>query len=411
MLYAGDDKLFVPVENIEVLSRFGSEDAGVQLDRLGGVAWQSRKARVKQRIRDIAGELIRVAAERQLRPGEVLAPPEGIYEEFAARFPYPETEDQLRAIADTLADMASGRPMDRLICGDVGFGKTEVALRAAFIAAMAGSQVAVVVPTTLLARQHYRSFSERFAGLPVRIAQLSRLVAAKEAREVKKEFAEGRIDIVIGTHALLAKDVHFAHLGLLVVDEEQHFGVAQKEKLKQLKADVHVLTLTATPIPRTLQLALSGVREMSIIASPPIDRLAVRTFVMPFDPVDGPRSDPARARPRRADLLRRAAHRRSRRGARGVARDRAGDQCRDGAWPHGGVRARRGDDRVRRPRLRSAAVDQHHRIRPRHPDRQHADRASLRHVRAGAALPAARPHRPQQGARLRLSDPARDARS
>jgi transcription-repair coupling factor (superfamily II helicase) len=285
VLYADNDKLFVPVENIEVLSRFGSEDAGVQLDRLGGVAWQSRKARVKQRIRDIAGELIRVAAERQLRPSDVLAPPEGIYEEFAARFPYPETEDQLNAIADTLTDIASGKPMDRLICGDVGFGKTEVALRAAFVAAMASGQVAVIVPTTLLARQHFRSFSERFAGLPVKIAQLSRLVAAKEARAVKEELAQGRIDIVIGTHALLAKDVRFAHLALLVVDEEQHFGVAQKEKLKQLKADVHVLTLTATPIPRTLQLALSGVREMSIIASPPIDRLAVRTFVMPYDPV------------------------------------------------------------------------------------------------------------------------------
>jgi transcription-repair coupling factor (superfamily II helicase) len=285
VLYSGDDKLFIPVENIEVLSRFGSEDAGVQLDRLGGVAWQSRKARVKQRIRDIAGELIRVAAERQLRPGGVLQPPEGIYEEFAARFPYPETEDQLNAIADTFADMASGKPMDRLICGDVGFGKTEVALRAAFIAAMAGSQVAVVVPTTLLSRQHFRSFNERFAGLPLRIAQLSRLVPAKDARQVKKELTEGRVDIVIGTHALLAKDVRFARLGLLVVDEEQHFGVAQKEKLKQLKADVHVLTLTATPIPRTLQLALSGVREMSLIASPPIDRLAVRTFVMPYDPV------------------------------------------------------------------------------------------------------------------------------
>jgi len=285
LLYAGDDKLYVPVENIEVLSRFGSEAAGAQLDRLGGVAWQSRKARVKQRIRDIAGELIRVAAERQLRPGETLTPPEGIYEEFAARFPYPETEDQLGAIADTLADMAAGKPMDRLICGDVGFGKTEVALRAAFIAAMAGGQVAVVVPTTLLARQHFRSFSERFAGLPLRVGQLSRLVAAKEARAVKEELADGRLDIVIGTHALLAKDVRFAHLGLLIIDEEQHFGVSQKEKLKQLKADVHVLTLTATPIPRTLQLALSGVREMSLIASPPIDRLAVRTFVMPYDPV------------------------------------------------------------------------------------------------------------------------------
>ena len=285
VLYAGDGRLFVPVENIEVLSRYGSEDAGVQLDRLGGAAWQGRKARVKQRIREIAGELIRVAAERQLRPGEAISPPEGIYEEFAARFPYPETEDQLRAIEDALGDMASGRPMDRLICGDVGFGKTEVALRAAFIAAFSGAQVAVVVPTTLLARQHYRSFTERFAGLPVRIAQLSRLVAPKDAKLIKEEIAAGKVEIVVGTHALLAKDVCFAHLGLVIVDEEQHFGVVQKERLKQLKADVHVLTLTATPIPRTLQLALSGVREMSIIATPPVDRLAVRTFVTPYDPV------------------------------------------------------------------------------------------------------------------------------
>jgi transcription-repair coupling factor (superfamily II helicase) len=285
VLYAGDDRLFVPVENIEVLSRYGSEEAGAQLDRLGGAAWQGRKARVKQRIREIAGELIRVAAERQLRPGEAITPPEGVYEEFAARFPYPETEDQLRAIEDALGDMASGKPMDRLICGDVGFGKTEVALRAAFIAAFSGAQVAVVVPTTLLARQHFRSFSERFAGLPIRVAQLSRLVPPKEAKLVKEEIAAGKVEIVVGTHALLAKDVRFAHLGLVIVDEEQHFGVIQKERLKQLKADVHVLTLTATPIPRTLQLALSGVREMSIIATPPVDRLAVRTFVMPFDPV------------------------------------------------------------------------------------------------------------------------------
>ncbi|HEX2152001.1 MAG TPA: transcription-repair coupling factor, partial [Stellaceae bacterium] len=285
VLYAGDDRLFVPVENIEILSRYGSEDTPAQLDRLGGVGWQARKARVKQRIREIANELIRIAAERQLRPGETMAPPEGLYEEFAARFPYPETDDQLRAIEDTLSDMAAGKPMDRLICGDVGFGKTEVALRAAFVAAFGGGQVAVIVPTTLLARQHYRNFTQRFAGLPLRVAQLSRMVNAKEAKQVKADLAEGKIEIVVGTHALLAKDVRFSHLGLVIVDEEQHFGVAQKEKLKQLKTDVHVLTLTATPIPRTLQLALSGVREMSIIATPPVDRLAVRTFITPYDPV------------------------------------------------------------------------------------------------------------------------------
>ncbi len=283
ILYDGGDKLFLPVENIDLLSRFGSDESGVALDKLGGASWQQRKARAKSRIRDMAAELIRIAAERALKSGEVLAPPEGGYEEFCARFPHVETEDQARAIEEVLNDLASGRPMDRLVCGDVGFGKTEVALRAAFVAAMAGTQVAVVVPTTLLARQHFRTFSERFAGFPVRIAQLSRLVTAREAASVRERLAKGEIDIVIGTHALLAEGVKFANLGLLIIDEEQHFGVAHKEKLKKLKADVHVLTLTATPIPRTLQLALSGVREMSVIATPPVDRLAVRTFIMPFD--------------------------------------------------------------------------------------------------------------------------------
>ncbi len=285
LLYDGDDKLFLPVENIELLSRFGAETAGVALDKLGGASWQNRKARAKSRIRDMAGELIRIAAERKLRPADALLPEEGGFDEFCARFPYAETEDQARAIADVLEDLASGQPMDRLICGDVGFGKTEVALRAAYVAAMAGGQVAVVVPTTLLARQHFRTFSERFKGLPLRIAQLSRMVSVKEAQAVREGIADGRINIVIGTHALLAKSISFAELGLLIIDEEQHFGVAHKERLKQLKAGVHVLTLTATPIPRTLQLALTGVREMSVIATPPVDRLAVRTFIMPFDGV------------------------------------------------------------------------------------------------------------------------------
>jgi transcription-repair coupling factor (superfamily II helicase) len=285
LIYDGNEKLYLPVENIEVLSRFGSETQGVALDKLGGIAWQSRKARMKQRIRDMADQLIRIAAARKIREAPMMAPAEGAWDEFCARFPFAETEDQSRAIADVLEDLASGRPMDRLICGDVGFGKTEVALRAAFVAAMSGAQVAVIVPTTLLARQHYRTFSDRFAGLPVTVAQLSRMVAAKEAAEVRRGIASGTINVVIGTHALLSKTLEFADLGLLVVDEEQHFGVAHKERLKQLKADVHVLTLTATPIPRTLQLALSGVREMSLIGTPPVDRLAVRTFIMPFDAV------------------------------------------------------------------------------------------------------------------------------
>jgi len=285
LLYDGNDKLFLPVENIEMLSRFGSETAGVALDKLGGASWQSRKSKMKQRIKDMAATLIRTAAERRLREAESMAPAEGAWDEFCARFPFIETEDQSRAIADVLEDLASGRPMDRLICGDVGFGKTEVALRAAFVAAMSGSQVAVVVPTTLLARQHFRGFTKRFEGLNIRVAQLSRMVTAKEAAEVRAGVASGDVNIVVGTHALLAASISFADLGLVIVDEEQHFGVAHKEKLKSLKADVHVLTLTATPIPRTLQLALSGVREMSIIATPPVDRLAVRTFIMPFDPL------------------------------------------------------------------------------------------------------------------------------
>lgn len=285
LTYLGGDKLFVPVENIEILSRYGSEDAGGQLDKLGGVAWQARKAKMKKRIREMADQLIKLAAERALKEGQRITTPEGLYDEFCARFPYTETDDQLRSIADVASDLASGRPMDRLVCGDVGFGKTEVALRAAFLAVMSGHQVALVAPTTLLARQHHLNFTERFKGLPVRIAQLSRLVSTKEAKATKEEMRNGTLDIVIGTHALLAKDVAFKEMGLLIVDEEQHFGVAHKERLKSLKANVHVLTLTATPIPRTLQMAMSGIRDLSLIATPPVDRLAVRTFVLPFDPM------------------------------------------------------------------------------------------------------------------------------
>ena len=259
--YAGGDKLYVPVENIDVLSRYGSESDGVALDRLGGVGWQTRKARMKQRIREIAGELIATAALRALREADVAeAGPD--YPAFVDRFPYAETDDQDRAIAEVLEDLGSGKPMDRLVCGDVGFGKTEVALRAAYVAAMAGMQVALICPTTLLARQHYSTFVERFHGLPMRIGRLSRLVPANEAKGVKEGLADGTLDIVIGTHALLTKGLDFKRLGLVVVDEEQRFGVTHKERLKALKTDVHMLTLTATPIPRTLHMASSGLREL-----------------------------------------------------------------------------------------------------------------------------------------------------
>ncbi|WGW02948.1 transcription-repair coupling factor [Tropicibacter oceani] len=281
--YAESAKLYLPVENIELLSKYGHEEG--LLDRLGGGAWQAKKAKLKERIREMADRLIRIAAERALRKAPVMDPPPGAYESFAARFPYQETDDQLSAISDVMTDMHSGQPMDRLICGDVGFGKTEVAMRAAFVAAMSGVQVAVIAPTTLLARQHYKSFAERFRGFPLQVAPLSRFVGTKQANLTREGISKGTVDIAIGTHALLAKGIRFNNLGLLIIDEEQHFGVQHKERLKQLRSDIHVLTLTATPIPRTLQLSLTGVRDLSIIGTPPVDRLAIRTYISEFDPV------------------------------------------------------------------------------------------------------------------------------
>lgn len=281
--YAGGDRLYLPVTNIELLSRYGHED-GI-LDKLGGGAWQAKKAKLKERIRLIADRLMRIAAERQLRHAPVLEAPHHEWESFAARFPYTETDDQLSAIHDVIDDLSSGRPMDRLVVGDVGFGKTEVAMRAAFVAAVCGLQVAVIAPTTLLARQHYKTFAERFRGTAINVRPLSRFVPAKEASATRAGLADGSVDIVIGTHAVLAKSVHFKTLGLLVIDEEQHFGVQHKERLKEMRSEIHVLTLTATPIPRTLQLSLTGVRDLSVIGTPPVDRLAIRTYVSEFDAV------------------------------------------------------------------------------------------------------------------------------
>lgn len=243
--YAEGARLYLPVENIELLSRYGHEEG--LLDKLGGGAWQAKKAKLKERIKEMADRLIRIAAERALRKAPVLDPPPGAWDSFLARFPYQETDDQIRAIEDVVSDMTSGQPMDRLICGDVGFGKTEVALRAAFIAAMSGVQVAVIAPTTLLARQHYKSFAERFRGFPLQVRPLSRFVSQKDANATREGLAKGTVDIVVGTHALLSKSVKFQNLGLVIVDEEQHFGVAHKERLKALRSDVHMLTLTATP--------------------------------------------------------------------------------------------------------------------------------------------------------------------
>lgn len=285
VMYEGNDKLFVPVENIEILSRFGGEDSTVRLDKLGQAAWQMRKAKVKKNLMEMAGKLIDIAATRKSHPGEIVQVLPGLYDEFTTRFPFAETEDQDRAIREVFEDLESGNAMDRLICGDVGFGKTEVALRASFVVATGGHQVALVVPTTLLCRQHYQNFSRRFEGTGIRVEQLSRLVKPKQAAHIRRDMKDGKVDIIISTHALFSKDIQFKNLGLLIVDEEQHFGVKQKERLKELKNNVHVLSMTATPIPRTLQMALAGVRDMSIIATPPVDRLAVRTFVQPYDGV------------------------------------------------------------------------------------------------------------------------------
>ncbi len=278
-------KLFVPVENMDLLSRFGNSDVAVELDVMGLGNWQLRMARTKKRLKDMADKLIAIAAARAVNQAPKITIDSMAYSEFVARFPFVETEDQLSAINDVIADFEGNEPMERLICGDVGFGKTEVAMRAAFLAVYSGYQVCIICPTTLLARQHHRNFLQRFQNMAVKIRALSRLTAPKDAKIIKQELSEGKVDIVIGTHSLLAKSISVKKLGLIIVDEEQHFGVAQKEHIKDIGKSAHVLTLSATPIPRTMQMALGGVRQLSIIATPPIDRLAVRSFAGPFDPL------------------------------------------------------------------------------------------------------------------------------
>jgi transcription-repair coupling factor (superfamily II helicase) len=284
LIYAGGDAFYLPVENLELISRFGSE-SDIELDKLGASNWQMRKAKLKNKIKIAAERLLKIAAERSIMKSDSMTPLEGLYEEFCNKFPYVETDDQLRAINDVFNDLSNEKPMDRLICGDVGFGKTEVALRAAFIAVASNNphQVAVLVPTTLLARQHFATFTNRFDGFPIRIRQLSKFTSKTEIKNIKEGLTSGQVDIIIGTHALLAKDISFKRLGLIIIDEEQHFGVGQKERLKEIKAHAHVLTLSATPIPRTLQLSLAGIKDLSIIATPPIDRLPIKSFVIPYD--------------------------------------------------------------------------------------------------------------------------------
>ncbi|HJR72653.1 MAG TPA: transcription-repair coupling factor [Luteimonas sp.] len=282
--YAKGDRLYVPVAQLHLVSRYsGASAETAPLHSLGGEAWTKAKKRAAEKVRDVAAELLEIQAKRQARAGLALELDRAMYEPFAATFPFEETPDQHAAIEAVIRDLSSSQPMDRVVCGDVGFGKTEVAVRAAFVAASAGKQVAVLVPTTLLAEQHYRNFADRFADWPIRVEVLSRFKSAKEIKAELEKLAEGKIDVIVGTHRLLQPDVKFHDLGLVIVDEEQRFGVRQKEALKALRANVHLLTLTATPIPRTLNMAMAGLRDLAIIATPPAHRLAVQTFVVPWD--------------------------------------------------------------------------------------------------------------------------------
>ncbi|MBX3186432.1 MAG: transcription-repair coupling factor [Labilithrix sp.] len=282
--YASGDKLYLPVYRLNQIQKYSGGEAGEpKVDRLGGATFAKTKARVERAVRQMADELLRLYAERQAQPGFALASADDEYRAFEATFPFDETEDQARAIDDVNKDLETPRPMDRLVCGDVGFGKTEIAIRAAFRVAMSGKQVAVLCPTTVLAQQHFRTFESRMHDYPISIRALSRFQGKKEQDETLAAVKEGKVEIVIGTHRLLSKDIHFKSLGLLVVDEEQRFGVTHKERIKQLRTQVDVLTLSATPIPRTLQMAVSGLRDLSLITTPPMDRRAVRTFVTAFD--------------------------------------------------------------------------------------------------------------------------------
>ncbi len=281
--YAGSDKLFLPVDRLGLVQRYvGPEGSSPALDKLGGVSWEKSKGKARKNIEELAGELLEIYAKRQLCEGFAFSPPDEMYREFEASFAWEETPDQLGAIQDVLADMQNSRPMDRLVCGDVGYGKTEVALRGAFKSALDGKQVGILVPTTILAQQHYETFHERLKEYPVTVEVLSRFRTAKEQKEILERLKKGDIDIIIGTHRLLQKDVTFKDLGLMIVDEEQRFGVKDKERLKSFRAVVDVMTLTATPIPRTLYMSMMGIRDLSIIDTPPVDRLAVKTIVSRF---------------------------------------------------------------------------------------------------------------------------------
>ena len=401
--YRDGDRVFVPSDQLHKISRYVGADAGdPPLSKLGGKQWEQMKLKARRAAQALAGELINLYAERKRRAGHAFPIDTEWQREFEERFPYRETPDQLEAIEAVRADMEEARPMDRLICGDVGYGKTEVALRAAFKAAEDGKQVMFLVPTTVLAQQHFGTFAERLRDYPFRIEMVSRFRSPKEVRESLADFQEGKVDILVGTHRLLSRDVRPKELGLLIVDEEQRFGVKQKELMRQLRLKVDVLSLSATPIPRTLQMSLAGLRDISVIETPPEGRRPVKTYVGDYDDDLVAEGDQARAGPRRAGVLPPQPRGDDRRDRRARAGARAGGARARGARADGGGRARERDARVPPRRRRRARVHDDRRVRPRHPEREHADRGARGRARAGPALPDPRAGGPLARARLRV---------
>ncbi len=409
LVYANDAKLYVPVSNLHLIGRYsGASPESAPLHELGSSQWEKAKKRAARQAHDTAAELLNLYAQRAARQGHAFAFTPHDYEAFADGFPFEETADQQAAIDAVIADLTAGRPMDRLVCGDVGFGKTEVALRAAFVALADGKQVAVLVPTTLLAEQHFKVFGDRFAELPVKIAELSRFRSAKEVEAALAGLAAGTLDLVIGTHKLLQADVKFGKLGLVIIDEEHRFGVRQKEQLKKLRAEVDVLTLTATPIPRTLAMSLEGIRDFSVIATAPQRRLSIKTFVAPY--ARGIIREAALRELKRGGpgLLPAQRHRHDRDDRRAAARARARGEGRRRARADGGARARAGDARLLRAAGESARLLDDHRDGDRRAHREHDHHRACRTLRTRAAASAPRPRRPLASPGVRVpADAAR----
>ena len=386
--YAGSDKVFVPVDQLAKISRYvGAGGTHPPLSKLGGSRWDTIKARARRAAQELAGELLNLYAERKRREGHSFPPDSDWQRDFEDAFPFTETPDQRDAIEMVKADMEAPRPMDRLICGDVGYGKTEVALRAAFKAVQDGKQVMLLVPTTILAQQHYGTFTERLKDFPITIEHASRFRPQAEQREAVKRFADGKVDILIGTHRLLSRDVRPKELGLLIVDEEQRFGVKQKELLRQLKLRVDVISMSATPIPRTLQMSMAGIRDISVIETPPEGRRPIKTYVGEYDEELVKTALLREHAAQRPGVLPPQPDRVDRRDGRAAARAVPGDEVRGRARADGRKGARAAHARLPQRRRRRARVDEHHRVGDRHPAGEHADRRAGRHVRARAAVP------------------------